>query len=236
MTSADTYPSGGSDPASLREILSYDLERYPFPASVRELFGGAGLAQLHEHFPKSGQATGDQDTPAHEVFYRGYERIAGLYEQFLRDVIGPRYGEDLCVQRVPTFRVHYPGAVAVREYHRDSDYHHDPATINFWLPLTPAFGTNTIWIESAPDSADFAPVELVPGQVLRFDAVRLTHGNQSNDTPATRVSFDFRVLPLRRYRDSGLSTVTSGRRLRLDDYYALLTADGELRYPVGNRV
>jgi hypothetical protein len=25
-----------------------------------------------------------------------------------------------------------------------------PNEINFWLPLTPAFGANTLWAESAP--------------------------------------------------------------------------------------
>jgi hypothetical protein len=219
----------------LHEILSYDLDAYPFPAVVRDLFGGEPLDRLHQRYPKPDGTTGDQDTPAHERFYREYARVHEIYERFLREVIGPAYGEDLCVQRVPTFRVHYPRAMAVKEFHRDSDYNHQSAIINYWLPLTAAFATNSIWIETEPGAEEFHPVELVPGQLLRFDAVALKHGNHPNDTPVTRVSFDFRVLPLRHYEETELTSVASGRRLGLGDYYVLLTGDGELRYPVHNR-
>jgi hypothetical protein len=214
----------------LREVIGYDLAAYPFPALVADLFGTPHLDRLHERHPKPVNATGDQDTPAHQVFYKAFEGIRPLYERFLREVVAPAYDDDLCVQRIPTFRIHYPGTIAVREFHRDSDYHHQLGVMNYWLPLTPAFASNTIWVESEPDAADFAPVDLRPGQVLRFSAVRLTHGNHTNDTPLTRVSFDFRVLPRSLYRDSELTSVTNGTRLTLGDYYALLTRDGELHH------
>jgi hypothetical protein len=214
----------------LREVLGYDVAVYPFPALVAEFFDGQPLHLLHERHPKPADATGDQDTPAHQVFYRSYGRVRPLYERFLREVVAPAYDEDLCVQRIPTFRIHYPGTIAVREFHRDSDYNHQSGVMNYWLPLTPAFATNTIWVESEPGSADFAPVGLDPGQVLRFSAVRLRHGNHANHTSVTRVSFDFRVLPRRLYHDSELTSVTKGVRLSLDDYYGLLTRDGDLHY------
>jgi hypothetical protein len=218
---------------ALREVFTYDLAAFPFPTLVSRALGCDALDRLHERHPRPTDATGDQDTPVHEMFYREYPQMRDTYERFLRDVVAARYREDICVQRVPTFRVHYPEATAVREFHRDSDYNHQSGIMNYWLTLTPAYGTNSIWIETQPDSGDFRPVDLVPGQVLRFNAVRLTHGNHSNDTAATRVSFDFRVLPLEEYRETGLTSVRSGRRLGLDDYYMLLTRDGELRHVVG---
>jgi hypothetical protein len=34
------------------------------------------------------------------------------------------------------------------------------AEVNFWVPLTRVFGTNTLFVESAPGRGDFRPVEL----------------------------------------------------------------------------
>jgi hypothetical protein len=222
--------------SGLTRVLDYRLADYPFPGVVQELFGCASLDRLHEHYPRPVHANGDQDTPAHALFYREYARISGLYEQFVREVVAPAYGgEELCVQTVPTFRIHYPGALAVREFHRDSDYNHQVGITNYWLPLTPAFATNSIWLETEPYSEQFRPVDLLPGQVLRFDAVQLKHGNHRNDTEATRVSFDFRVLPMSDYRETGLTSVNRGVRLGLESYYMLLTRDGEFRHATRGR-
>lgn len=217
----------------LSRVLAYDLSSYPFPQRVRELFGGWELDRLHERYPLPECATGDQDTPAHALFYREYPRLRDLYRQFVRDVIAPVYCDDLCVQSVPTFRVHYPGGRAVREFHRDGDYNHQNGVTNYWLPLTRAFDTNSIWVESEPQSEQFHPVRLGPGQLLCFDAVRLKHGNHPNATSVTRVSFDFRVLRLRDYRQTGLTSVSRGVRLALGSYYTLLTRDGEYRSDQG---
>ena len=37
------------------------------------------------------------------------------------------------------------------------------------MPLTAVRGANSLFVESAPGRADFAPVELDYGQLLRFD-------------------------------------------------------------------
>jgi hypothetical protein len=34
--------------------------------------------------------------------------------------------------------------------HCDADYFHQPHELNFWLPCTPAYGSNTRWLESEP--------------------------------------------------------------------------------------
>jgi hypothetical protein len=214
--------TGRTATAGAPTVIRYDLGAHPFPAAVRTLLGGTPLTALGV----AGTGSNDQDTDWHARFYAGFERIRGLYDALVREVVAPLHGEDLCVQAVPTFRVHPPRGRAVREFHRDSDYNHQPGIVNYWLPLTPASGTNSIWIESEPDSGRFAPAELGPGDLLRFDGARLRHGNLVNDTGSTRASFDFRVLPLREYRDDGLSTVTAGRRLRLGDYYSLLRWTG----------
>lgn len=163
----------------------------------------------------------DQNTTAHALFYHQFDLIRPLYEKFIETQIMPLFDDDLCVQTVPTFRLSMPGGMAVQEFHRDGDYHHQASTVNFWLPLTRAFATNTVWIESEPDTGDFAPVNLDIGQYLEFDAIKLRHGNVPNETGVSRVSFDFRVIPRRHYHDTDLRTVTNDTRLALGSYYSL---------------
>ena len=98
--------------------------------------------------------------------------------------------------------------------------------MNYWLPVTRAFGTNSMWIEDEPGSDTYAPAVVSPGEVFRFDAVRNRHGNHPNETDVSRVSFDFRAMPLRDFVDHGLSTVNAGRRMDLNGYYRRLFADG----------
>ena len=50
--------------------------------------------------------------------------------------------------------------------HIDADYHHQPAEVNFWIPLTEVFGTNTLFVESAPGEGDYHPIELKWGSLF----------------------------------------------------------------------
>ncbi len=79
-----------------------------------------------------------------------------------------------------------------------------------------------------PGSDTFSPAVVEPGEVFRFDAVNNRHGNYPNDTDTSRVSFDFRAIPLRLFVDEGKSTVNAKRRMDLSGYYRTLSADGTL--------
>jgi hypothetical protein len=78
--------------------------------------------------------------------------------------------------------------------HHDCDYHHQPSELNFWLPLSPVFSTNSLWAESAPDKGDFRPFEMTPGEYVRFYGNKCRHMTFPNDTGKTRVSLDFRAV------------------------------------------
>jgi hypothetical protein len=55
-----------------------------------------------------------------------------------------REREVMC-QVKPNFRCHIPGTGHLLVHtHRDADYHHQPNEVNFWMPLTPCFGANTV--------------------------------------------------------------------------------------------
>jgi ectoine hydroxylase-related dioxygenase (phytanoyl-CoA dioxygenase family) len=126
---------------------------------------------------------------------------------------------------VPTFRVHLPDNLAVGEFHTDGAYHHQQGEINFWLPVTEAFDTNSLWIESEPGRADFSPVRLTPGQVYMFDGVNLSHGNKVNRTGVTRVSFDFRLISRHRFTNTDHVSVSAGRRMSIGHYWSALAGD-----------
>jgi ectoine hydroxylase-related dioxygenase (phytanoyl-CoA dioxygenase family) len=122
-------------------------------------------------------------------------------------------------QRPPTVRVHCPGHVAPIGLHCDADYpKHEGGEINVWVPLTRSYGSNALWLESAPGSGDFAPVELPYGSALVFNGCRCRHYAMPNATGATRVSFDLRAIPAEVWRDD--------YNRKIGDYDASVCAPG----------
>jgi len=124
-------------------------------------------------------------------------------------------------QKRPTFRVHLPNNVAVGAKHKDCDYHHADHEINFWVPLTKAWGNNAMFLESEPNKGDFhciKPMEF--GEVFRFWGNQCYHYNNINDTGSTRVSFDFRVIPYSMFKPKteGVA-VKSGLKFDIGGYY-----------------
>lgn len=97
-------------------------------------------------------------------------------------------------QRAPGLRISTPSSEALGKMHCDRDYHHQPAEINFWVPLTSTAGNNSLWVESEPNKGDFAPLTMRYGQVCRFFGNQCRHLTYPNNSNSTRVSFDFRVV------------------------------------------
>lgn len=215
----------------MKELLRYSVDDYDFSRFVEQALDVSPLSSLHKiiNVPQARQS--DQDSLAHNAFYGHFEElVAATYYEFVRNEIVPLFGEAICLQRVPTFRVSFPGSTAVNSYHRDSEFYHQPGTRNFWVPLTKAFETNSIWIETEAGSEQYHPMNLEVGEMLMFNAIKLRHGNQPNDTGKTRASFDFRVIPYREFQSSETRTVTEGIPLCLGHYYALMSKDGSLSF------
>ena len=55
-------------------------------------------------------------------------------------------------------------------------------------------------MESEPLKGDFAAVKMNYGDLLKFYGNKCRHGNKVNQTDLTRVTFDFRILPLSKYK------------------------------------
>ena len=135
-----------------------------------------------------------------------------LYEQFIAEVIvplvgcAPNGGQGLVYQAQPIFRAFLPHHLAVGPRHTDAEYHPMPSEINIWLPLTDAYESNSLQVESSPGAGDFEPITCGYGTLFSFRGNACEHFTEFNVSDATRVSLDFRVI---RAEDSGAVPLAS---------------------------
>ena len=95
------------------------------------------------------------------------------------------------------------------EYHRDYDNNHQLGEINVVIALTDMHDSSAIWIESVPGLGDHHAMNLKKGEMSFFNGNTCEHGNKLNETGLTRVSMDFRILPLKFYDPEFLKASTS---------------------------
>ena len=167
-----------------------------------------------------------------------FDALCASYTAFVCDVIAPRVAQQwraagssaggagqldrVFFQRQPCLRVSPPKASAMGRRHRDRDYGHQPGMVNFWLPLAPAAGCNTLFVEpfdvraavggapplaepgrgreGAPEPAAAAgtahtALEGTFGDCWQFYGNGAMHYTVPNVSGHTRVSLDFRVVP-----------------------------------------
>ena len=221
-------------------LIKYDLEKYNFVKLVEELYQQS-LDSLHTILenkfviPDGVEGLGkDTSSRLHKIFYdklnSEWDEIKDLYDKFIEEVVALYLGDDLFLyQTFPTFRIHYVGNRVITIWHKDGDdnLRHPRGELNFWFPLTKTFDTNTMWVESKPGMKDYHPIETTPGHMLVFDGNRCLHGNKVNTTNKTRVSFDFRILPIRYYNPNyPYKTATKGLRYVIGEYYKLYDKNG----------
>jgi ectoine hydroxylase-related dioxygenase (phytanoyl-CoA dioxygenase family) len=206
-------------------VIKYDEARFPWAANFCRLFGD--LSQLHRErdYPLMTRET-DQQTVYHKMFYdlARMPEFTKMYRDFVEAVVehnlGPIEHGDV-YQTIPTFRVQLPSNVAVGEFHKDSDYGHDPHEVNIWVPLTPVFKESAVWIED-PDGVSYKPWPVQPGQALVFDGANTPHGNVPNRSGFTRVSFDFRILSYMFYQESERRSINSKMKFVIGEYWSEL--------------
>lgn len=198
--------------------MRYDTQEYDFRGVVENILG-PDLERIHCALGNMALRTRetDQKTDAHRMFYDGFDRVEETYRQFIRGFVEPLFQEPVVFQRVPTFRVHLPGNLAVGEHHRDSDYNHNPNAVTFWLPVTDACGSSSVHIEL---DGKMRPTYVPYGHVLVFDSMNLKHGNEVNTTPDSRVSMDFRIIPKSKFIPSDKESLNTHLKMDIGGYYA----------------
>jgi hypothetical protein len=147
-----------------------------------------------------------------------------LYDEFILHNVRPLYNESIIYQAIPTFRVCYPNNIAVGEFHKDKHYRNQSWAekvneLNYFLPITDAFDTNTIWAESKEDKGDFQPINCNYGEFIQWDGSNLMHGNKINKTNKCRISIDFRVIKSSKYIESDHLTINTKIKFGIGGYY-----------------
>eukprot|EP00931_Biecheleriopsis_adriatica_P090376 TRINITY_DN64376_c0_g1_i1.p1 TRINITY_DN64376_c0_g1~~TRINITY_DN64376_c0_g1_i1.p1 ORF type:complete len:183 (+),score=32.41 TRINITY_DN64376_c0_g1_i1:55-549(+) len=110
----------------------------------------------------------------------------------------------------PCVRIVPPGKNWTIRPHADFMYGHPMGSINVWVPLTAASGSNTLFAESEPGLEDFEPMELEYGQFCRWYGTLCAHFTLPNQSDQTRASLDFRVVPEAAYHEDDKSGYKAG--------------------------
>jgi len=213
-------------------ITTFDANKFDFVKVVSEIFARHDLKDLQQlsdnKYKEQFQVGMDSSTVFHEKFYdkfrEGWSELNDMYMDFIKEVVAPGYDEDFLFQAFPTFRVHLPKNVAVGAFHNDAEFHHPKGEVNYIIPLTNSSKTASVWVESEPGKKDFIDIILQVGELVRFNGNELTHGNKKNETSNTRVSMDFRVLPLSKYDESNSGeSITRNTKFKEGEYYKRFT-------------
>lgn len=203
------------------KYIDYNISEYNFREVIEEILGTDNLEKIHlekeyELFVKGT----DQSTAWHKLYYGNLDKFLPLYNKFILEIVKPIYGEEIVYQKIPTFRTQLVNNLGVFEFHRDRDYSHNEEERNFFLPFTDAYMNNTIWVESEEDKGDYAPMNTLYGQLVKWNGNSLMHGNKQNNTLNTRVSVDFRCIPLSKYKEEeGAAAIYSKMKFKIGDYY-----------------
>mgnify|MGYP001227212261 CR=1 FL=1 len=204
----------------------YNLEDYDFVGHARKVFSCDDLSLVHEkHGVNFGVLTfdTDQSTLFHRMWYSQGKKsnFYSIYRRFIENEIRPLFDESIIYQKIPTFRTQVPNNLGVAEWHRDSDYSHFRGEMNIFLPLTRAHDTATVWTESAEGREDYAPLNADPGEFYVWLGSVWNHGNKMNDTGVSRVSIDFRVMPLAQYKETDNVSTTYKMKMTIGEYFEI---------------
>jgi hypothetical protein len=195
----------------------------------------------------------DRDSVFIKDFYQYVDsepKFMEIYREFIISTIKPLFCEDILVyQTTPNLRISFPGSTAIgrREsdpnpdiigIHKDSEFNHSSYEINFIVPITEMYGTNSLYIEPTVNS-EVSPLEylnltLETNELFMGNLNELKHYNRINDTGKTRFSLDFRIIPYSKYvehtmqenllesnnkDDISLRSVSHNKKLVVGDYF-----------------
>ena len=213
------------------EKVKFEKNKYDFVKIINNLFNYE-LNKLHNWknikyslFTKD-MLGKDSNTIYHTFFYdklrTGWPEFMNIYKNFIKNVILPYLNLDEALyQTTPTFRIHLPNnkAIVVEHYDSDNRHNHPNGEINFIIALTDMFDTNSIWIEKTPRFNDYVPVILNEGECICMNGNICSHFNKINETNYSRLSLDFRILPLNYYNEKmNLCSITTNTKF-IEGYY-----------------
>ena len=216
---------GGNDYACDASLLLANLHRTNAACAKSAEEWRGNKTPFHAAYARVMRSCTAKDVRAHAL----KQRFDACLRSFVREVVAPLIGcaaDEVAYQRSPTLRVSLPCSVPLGHAHIDYEYHHPPSEVNFWIPLTRVFGSNSLFAETEPGAGDFHPFEGSWGQCFRFWGNQVRHYCVANDSGATRVSLDFRAIALPRFDPDFRDSRGRHPDFRLGQYYALSSEGG----------
>ena len=196
------------------DTYHYDISKYNFKKYFCKLYNCDNLENLYlissdyEKYKDIAELgfLNDRDTDLHKKFYNDIKNnttFKELYCKFIKEIHQYFFPDEeyLVYQSFPSLRIQYLNSVAVPP-HKDSDHlsNHPLGEVNFLIPITKMINTAGIFLESKCDKKDFKSISLNYGDILRFNGNTCTHFNKPNVENFCRISIDFRILPLSKYK------------------------------------
>jgi len=159
------------------------------------------------------------------------------YHAFMRKYVKPLFPNDnIVIQKTPNIRFSFPESAAIGKhekedqkngiigYHCDSDFGHHHTEMNFIVPVTKMFGTNSVYYEPYANSdipiAQYENLVLKPDEFFKGYLNKQRHFNRINQTHKTRISYDLRVIAYTDYMDNYADF--KGTKFELGKYYIVL--------------
>lgn len=172
----------------------------------------------------------DQSTFFHKVIYSSFDNenylnsnFSKKYKEFSFLVLDKLKSQTNCykewaIQRYPTIRFHFPNNISVFEFHRDSDYSHPIGEINCFFALNECQNSSALQVENNLGFENYKPLNLKSGEFAILNTSIFKHGDIINLTGKTRVSMDFRFIPVYLLK-KGLNSLTTKRDFSTDSYF-----------------
>jgi len=206
--------------------IQYDTKKYDFKSIIEKIMSDdnhdVDLYNLHKIKDYDVlKREEDQSTIWHKKYYdKFFNEVEPLYKELINEIKEMFNYDEIIYQKIPTFRVHLGnGNLAVGEWHKDRAYNHGTTEVNFWLPFTDTNEENSVWMESKEDKGDFKPYKVNYGEILVFDGANLTHGNKENKSDKTRVSIDFRLVSVDKFKPNQEGSINMNVKFDLGGYF-----------------
>jgi hypothetical protein len=189
-------------------LLLYDTQTYQFSEIISKILNCSTLNKLHvkEYLKNKDDAVTESRVFSFDYNMMLRQKLKNigdahpfykLFHTWVQNEFCKEFGNKISYNSHPTFRVHMAGTPSVSAWHTDYEVTGRKDQITVWVPITNAFDSNTIHVETDYGKGDYKPVNVNYGEALLFDGNCLSHGSISNHTNFTRVSFDFRFTPKR---------------------------------------
>jgi hypothetical protein len=182
----------------------------------------------------------DRDSIFIKDFYNFIDKTSDfehIYFDFIKSQVKPFFPNEtnLVVQKTPNIRISFPELTAIGQHkelsdddvigiHCDSDFGHSKEEINFIIPITEMFDTNSIYYEPELNAnvpcSEYCNLNISPDHFFMGYFNKLKHYNKINKTGKTRISLDFRIIPYSKYMEN--LEFFKGTKFEISNYFTIM--------------